>query len=451
MQDSPPRQVSDVGAWLALSVMVATMLYAIIDRQVFGLVAAEMSASLHLTNTQLGLIQGLGFAAFTFIAAYPIAWLADRHDRRWVLAACILCWALGTAACGLAGGFLGLFMASAAVAASEAGIAPIFMSMLPELFRGQARITATMVYYVAVSLSAASGLFLVGAMIALIDALKPLPAPLGGLEDWRLAFMAAAAPFPLFMALIFLLPVGRASGLSARLKPAVEPILPFLKTNVRSVSFTFVGMTLFALGVTGILAWAPVSLMRIFNLSAASVGMVLGAVIAAASIAGVAGGNFILRRLQRTLGYRAAPRVIWVSLIASLPVISLIPFAVTPWQVYACLGVQVFASTIAGASSVSLLQDLAPPAVRARIMALRAMTNGPAVGLGVAGAAALGDVIKAGSYSLFWGGLCISVPAWLACIVLLWLVEKPFETTARASMGLQHPLEPAIPATRAEA
>src|SRR5437870_8875185 len=107
------RSASEIGAWLSLAVMVAVMLFAMIDRQVFGLVAAEMSNTLHLSNTQLGLIQGLGFAAFTFIAAYPIAWLADRFDRRWVLAGCILSWALGTAACGLASGFVTLFVASA--------------------------------------------------------------------------------------------------------------------------------------------------------------------------------------------------------------------------------------------------------------------------------------------------------------------------------------------------
>jgi len=441
MPQSSPRPVSNLRGWFALAVMVLTMLYAVIDRQVFGLVAAEMSATMRLSNTQLGLIQGLGFAVFTFVAAYPIAWFADRYDRRWVLAASILSWAMGTAACGLAGGFMGLFIASAAVAASEAGIAPIFMSMLPELFRGQARITATMIYYVAVSLSMASGLFLVGAMIAMLDAVKPALPLLNGLEDWRLAFVAAAAPFPLFVALVFFLPVGRASG--AQAKAAVAPMLPFLKTNRRSVSLVFVGMTFFALGVTGILAWTPVSLMRIFGLSAAHVGMVLGAVIAAASVAGVGAGNFILRGLQRRLGYRAAPRVIWVSLIASLPVISLTPLATAPWQIFVCVGVQVFVSTIAGASSVSLLQDFAPPSVRARIMALRAMTNGPAVGLGIAGAAALGDLIKAGPQSLLWGGLCVSGPAWLVCILMLWLVEKPFETTARESTGMRHPLDTA--------
>src|SRR5262245_56792424 len=105
------RTETDARGWLALAFMVAVMLYATIDRQVFGLVAAEMSKTLQLSNTQLGLIQGLGFAAFTFIAAYPIAWLADRFDRRWVVATCVLSWAMGTAACGLVSGFTTLFVA----------------------------------------------------------------------------------------------------------------------------------------------------------------------------------------------------------------------------------------------------------------------------------------------------------------------------------------------------
>lgn len=442
MARSTLRPVSDVGAWLALAVMVATMLYAIIDRQVFGLVAAQMSDTLHLSNTELGLIQGLGFSIFTFIGAYPIAWFADRFDRRWVLGACIFSWAAGTAACGLATGFSSLFIASAAVAAAEAGIAPIFMSMLPELFQGQKRITATMIYYMAVSLSMAFGLFFVGAMIKGIEAAGPLPAPFTDLETWRVAFMAAAAPFPIFLILIAFLPVGRVRGGATSAGSSAAPLLPFLKANQRSMGLVFAGLTFFSLGLTGILAWTPVSLTRIFGLNAGQVGMVLGTVIAVASLAGVTAGNFIMRYFQRRLGYRAAPRIIWVSLIASVPVISLVPIATSPWQVFACVGVQVFASTIAGASMISLMQDLAPPEVRARIMALRAMINGPAIGLGVAGSAFLGDHIDAGPQSLFWGGWCLSMPTWILCIVLLRLAEKPFEITARNNTGLDHPLDP---------
>lgn len=448
MQRTSPGPSTDARSWWALAVMVATMLYAIIDRSVFGLVAAEMSRSLDLSNAQLGLVQGLGFAIFTFLGAYPIAWLADRFDRRWVLAACILCWALGTAASGLVNDFRTLFAASAAIAASEAGIAPIFMALLAELFHGKARVTATMIYYIAVSLSTAAGLFLVGTIIALIDALKPLPAPLDSLESWRLTFLAAAAPVPIFLALIFFLPVRRVQSAvlsheTGPVKFVSAPLLPFLRAHRRSVSLTFLGMTCFSVGIAGILAWTPVSLSRIFGLSPAYVGMTLGLVIAAASVAGVIAGNFTLRRLQKSLGYRAAPRAVWSSLIVSIPLICLIPIATSAWQILALVGVQVFVSTIAGACSVTLLQDLAPPAVRARIMALRAMTNGPAIGLGVSGSAYFADLIGAGPRDLLWGGLCISVPAWLVCIVLLRLAEKPFEATARQSGGLQHPLDAA--------
>ncbi len=273
------------------------------------------------------------------------------------------------------------------------------------------------------------------------EALKPLPGILHGMEDWRLAFIVAAIPFPIFIAMVLFLPVGRVSGTAVRTKHVAVPIMPFLKLHFRSVALVFGGMTCFALGVTSILAWTPLSLIRIFGLSAAHVGMVLGAVIAVASIAGVAAGNFVMRALQRRIGFRAAPRIVWASLVASIPIICLIPLATAPWQVFACVGIQVFASTIAGASSVTLLQDLAPPEVRARIMALRAMTNGPAVGMGVAGSAVLGDVIDAGNQSLLWGGLCISVPAWIACIVMMRLAEAPFEQSARDATGTRHPLE----------
>jgi MFS family permease len=449
MQGSSPRQVSEFAAWLALAILVATQIYATIDRQVFMLVAADMSNTLHLSNTRLGLIQGLGFTIFTVAAAYPIAWLADRYDRRWVLAACVLCWSLGTAACGLTGGFATLFVASAAVAVSEAGIAPIFIATLPELFHGPARVTANMVSYLANSLGTASGYFLVGALIALVDGLKPLPAPLGGLENWRLAFLVAAAPCPIFMAMLFWLPIRRTAavlapaktGAKARAKTVAAPMLPFLKVHLKSVTLIMVGMTAYTMGLTAMVAWIPVSLTRIFGLSAAYVGMVMGTVTMVATVVGITAGNFLLRYLQRRLGYRAPARIVWVSLIGLIPLICLFPFARAPWQIFALVAGQVVLSTIAGGASLTFLQDLGPPGVRARLVALRAMTNGPAVGLAISGGAALADVIDAGPESLFWGGLCIAVPAWLLALICLLIAERPYEATARESTGLQSPLD----------
>lgn len=441
MLQTTQRQISQTGAWLTLAAMVATMLYAIVDRQVFSLVAAAMSETLGLSNTELGLIQGLGVATFTLIAAYPIAWLGDRFDRRLVLGSCVFSWAMGTAACGLAAGFPGLFLASALVAAAEAGLTPLFLSLIPELFHGRARITATMIFYIATAMSLALGLFLGGAAIAAIDALRPLPALLEGLEDWRLAFLIAAAPFPLFLLIIALMPFRKAPRKVDSPTPGAAPILPFVKENWRAVVFIMCGLAFFALGLTGLLAWTPISLTRMFGVTPAEIGMTMGPALGASALIGITAGTFLMRRLQAKLGYRAAPRIIWISLIVAAPFLCLIPFATSPAQVYALISVQVVISTIAGSSMLNLLQDLAPAGLRARVMAIYTMVNTPAIGLGVAGSAAIADFIDAGPRSLYWGGLIVSAPAWILCALLLVLSERPYETTARTNSGLQNPLD----------
>ena len=49
-----------------------------VDRQILGILAPFIQQDLGLTNTQLGLLSGLLFAAFYTVVAIPIAWLADR-------------------------------------------------------------------------------------------------------------------------------------------------------------------------------------------------------------------------------------------------------------------------------------------------------------------------------------------------------------------------------------
>src|SRR3546814_16394049 len=100
------------GGWYTLWVMLAVTLFAYVDRQVLTLAAAPMAASIGLNDSQLGMVQGLAFAIFTVVAVYPIAWAADRYDRRLVLGLCVVTWSIGTAACGLAQNFEQLFFAT---------------------------------------------------------------------------------------------------------------------------------------------------------------------------------------------------------------------------------------------------------------------------------------------------------------------------------------------------
>ena len=99
-------------SWYGLAALTLITLFSVADRQVFVLQAEIIRVQLALTDFQLGMLQGLGVSLSVAIATYPIGWLADRYDRRWVLAACIMLWSLAVAACGLAQGYACLLYTS---------------------------------------------------------------------------------------------------------------------------------------------------------------------------------------------------------------------------------------------------------------------------------------------------------------------------------------------------
>src|SRR5690606_2616548 len=136
-----------LSAWYALAILSTTVLYAVMDRQVLILLAQPLKVALNLSDTQIGSLQGVGAALFGAIAVFPLGWLADRMDRRILLALCILVWTVAIAACGLANSYWSLLFFVALLAAGEAGLSPIVFSLIPDLFPERQRMTANFIYY----------------------------------------------------------------------------------------------------------------------------------------------------------------------------------------------------------------------------------------------------------------------------------------------------------------
>src|SRR5262245_47636732 len=72
-------------AWYALVVLVLATVLSAVDKIIFTLLAEPIRLSLHLSDTQLGVVQGVGLLLFTGLATLPLGWLGDRFDRRYVL------------------------------------------------------------------------------------------------------------------------------------------------------------------------------------------------------------------------------------------------------------------------------------------------------------------------------------------------------------------------------
>ena len=69
----------------ALILLVIVYTFNFIDRQIVGILAVPIKADLGLTDTQLGLMGGLAFALFYTGLGIPVAMLADRYSRTWII------------------------------------------------------------------------------------------------------------------------------------------------------------------------------------------------------------------------------------------------------------------------------------------------------------------------------------------------------------------------------
>ena len=111
--------------YLVLAMLVLAYTSNFPDCQILGILKEPIKQELGLTDTQLGLMGGLDFAMLYSTLAVPIAWLADRSSRAWIMTAVLGLWSAFTMACGLATGFWSLFLARVGMSFGEAGgVAP---------------------------------------------------------------------------------------------------------------------------------------------------------------------------------------------------------------------------------------------------------------------------------------------------------------------------------------
>jgi len=137
---SDPRFERNARFGLAMLFVVALFNY--IDRSIISILQEPLKADLHLSDTQLGALTGLSFALLYTTLALPIARLADRVNRKRLIAAALAIWSTATGCCGLANSFGVLVLFRMGVAFGEAGVVPASHSMISDYFPPRKRGTA---------------------------------------------------------------------------------------------------------------------------------------------------------------------------------------------------------------------------------------------------------------------------------------------------------------------
>jgi MFS family permease len=297
-------------AWLLFLMMAANVLN-MADRQGLAAIAPAIKADLGLSDTQLGLVQGLGFAIFYTAMGLPLARLAESRSRVRIVAASVAIFAVMAAACGTARSFVQLLLCRVGVAIGDAGFGPPVGSLLGDHYPASRRATVTTIIWLGAPIGAVLG-STGGGWIAQS-------------ADWRVWFYVLAVPSFLLSALIWFTLREPRRGLAdgeARVAgppPSMRAVLGFLWAK-RSMRHVLIGAALGAITLNGTGQFIARFFVAAYGMGYAEAGRNLGLIGLVAMASGFALGGFGMERLGRTdrRWYALGPGI---ALIVSAPLL----------------------------------------------------------------------------------------------------------------------------------
>lgn len=302
---SPERPPTRAYRYYVLGILVLVYTINFLDRQILGILAVPIKKELALSDSQLGLMGGLAFAALYSTLGVPIALLADRTSRTRIMAYALAMWSAFTALCGLAGSFWHLFLARVGVGIGEAGgVAPAY-SVISDYFPREQRARALAVYSLGIPIGSGMGL-LFGGLIA--DAI-----------DWRAAFVIVGAVGLVIAPLLrFTVRDPQRGGADASRARPVAPAAPprfvqVLKVLLPKRSFWLIAFGSAASSVCGygVAFWLPSFFSRSLHLTMVETSWFCGAMTFFGGCLGILGGGMLADRIgtKRRSAYPLIPAV----------------------------------------------------------------------------------------------------------------------------------------------
>jgi MFS family permease len=292
--DSPPMRTG-AAVW-ALAVLFLANVFNQGDRMLFGVVVEPIRQELLLSDTQLSLASGLFFVLFNLIGGLFISRFIDRGNRVRILAAGVAGWSLATAATGYAQDFATLSLARIAVGIGEATAFPAAMSLIPDLFRLEARGRAVAIFQSSSFVGIVGGTIIAGVLAATMG--------------WRTMFVVCGLA-GVSVALLLVLTVPEPARVDRHHAASVPSYWPDLLASCRRVlELPGFPMLLLGFGMSSMMtyvlaAWGPAFLLRTHDVPLAEVGLVIGPAVGIGGIVGTIGSGFVADWLVRRRGRMA--------------------------------------------------------------------------------------------------------------------------------------------------
>ena len=363
MASAAPTQMDDqAGLGLRWYVLIITMLVYTIniaDRYVMSTVLEPIRLELQLTDSGIAFLTGVSLALFYVTMGIPLSWVADRYNRKNLLAASIAAWSVMTTLCGLSKGYTQLLLARIGVGIGEAGGTPACNAIIGDYFPANRRPMAMTIFALGAPIGAWLGADMAGAV--------------SHAYGWRAAFLVLGVP-GVILALIVYLTVkepkrGRLDAVSDTVAaPSLMDSLRFIRIQ-KSAFHVIMGSGLSALWGWGLMWFTPTFIQRTYGVNEGVAGGIVGPIHLVMGI----GASLLTAWLLSKPSFIDPRRIVYllaaVTGLATIPSIIAyythsLPLATAMWWIF------IPAIYFYIGPAFALGQNLAPPKMRAMFTAI---------------------------------------------------------------------------------
>jgi MFS family permease len=402
---------------LVLTMLLIVYTFNFLDRQILGILAKPIQASLHLSDAQFGAIGGTAFAILYSVLGVPLALLADRVGKTRVIAGSLVVWSGFTALCGTATGFWSLFLYRLGVGVGEAGgVAPSY-ALIADYFPVERRARALAIYSMGIPIGLGSGVLL-GAYIA-------------ALVNWQSAFVTVGIAGILVAPIFLWLVRDRPRPPAAVERVAVLSVIPIL-TRKPAYWLLSIGAGCSSMAGYGLALWVPKIIAVHYgwtdNHDLIKVGQFMGSLLLIGGTTGIFLGGVLADRLGTVdrAWYARIPAIAWLITAPTFMLGLFTPYPVFAWFL---LLIPNALNTLWLGPIITAAQHLAPSRMRASASGTFLLVNNLlGLGLGPLLMGVLSDALKAsyGADSLRYAAI-IGVSLYLVAALLAFLAIKPLK------------------------
>ncbi len=287
-----------------------------IDRTIISVLQVPIKAELGLSDTQLGLLTGLAFAALYVLSAIPISRIADRSSRKIVIIASMTVWSVMTSLTAAASGFAMLLLCRMGVAIGESGSVPATHATLADLYPPHQRARAIAAWALCLPFGMIVGYLAAGRMAEALG--------------WRMTFLVIGG-FGVALAPIAMLCMKEPSRgrFDARADTAVRgDVMGALLTlwRIKTYRYLVAAAAVHAFVQYSMMLWNAPFYSRVHGESLTTVSFYLALLNGVGGAVGIYGGGWLADRLAQR-GMK------WQLLVPALAILVMMPLAMMQYLV----------------------------------------------------------------------------------------------------------------------